>query len=1065
MKKLMLFLFFCSVIPSLSADKSWDDFIKEIEVQNGKALKDLDGFKYLKREDYFWGNRIRDGINTDLMELFQQNKLKKGKKSYLLTENHPSWEQLGPFASPSNHNGIGRISVIREHPNDPNTLFAGAAAGGLWKTTNLGESWEILQSTDFMSMGVADLAIYPKDPNIMYAAMGDPNVYFGARDQYSIGIIKSTDGGDTWNLTSLAYELSDSKLIGRVLVHPENPDIVITGTIDGVFRSNDGGENWVQTLDTRFVKDLEFKPDDHNVIYASTFDRTVSTGIYKSEDNGVTWRSVQGFPGAIRTEMSISKSDPNFIAAASSRGSGNDDNGNSIFGAFHSYAVSMDAGETWEIRETYDGNPDIFGNRRSGSTRHQGWYDMCIVVNPNDIDDVQLGGVRLWHSKDGTEFYDDSLLNNKYDDDFSIHVDHHFMVYSNDGERLYIGNDGGVWIVEPNDRDTLNKPSKRLVSQGMNITQIYKSDVSQQSDKMILGSQDNGTWVANSNTWNFEIGGDGMDNAINPEDENFVYGSSQYGNFRVSTNGGESWTRSINSGLLRNRYDSDEEGDWVAPIEIDPNNPEIIYAGFQNVWKNDNWGADSSWVNLTKFQNSGEFEFIEVAPSNSSTIYAGYIGYLLVSYNWGLTWEEIDLPNGAISNVMVDPNNDKRIFVTITGFNNGKKVYVYDGNNWQNISGNLPNVPVNCALYQPGTNDRIYVGTDLGVYFSNGLSGVWYEYGKDMPVVIITDMTIRESDNKIIAGSYSRGMWQIDLLECDFEQIYIEISGDEFATYCEGDSIEITIVDPKDGVQYEWLDGSEGTSIIVTENGSYSVKEANGSVCEPASKVIELEFYKSTDVKISAKDNKTVICPEDSIQLSVGFGFDEYLWDDGTSERRRFVYSAGDYTISTKNSDGCWSYDTLTIIDKPIIEQDEFTLVTNQGNSYKWYLDGELIEDVDTRDYSPDIEGNYSVEVEFDNCTLISEEFYFIPSSIFDDENALTIKPNPSGGLFTIELPGENEKFEVQIFNSQGIQLLSLDNVKSSSLEINLTDQINGVYFIKISRGSDTITKKIIIQK
>ena len=1038
------------------------EFQRLIELETGKNLYENDGFKYYKRYTNFWANRLRDN-KPDPVKLFEDfNTPSKIKDRRRLQSSQPRWEELGPFSPPIGSNGLGRVNVVRVHPNDPSRIFAGAASGGIWRSDDYGVSWRLLPGTDFLTMAISDIAISPIAPNIMYAATGDANTYLASPDEYSIGIIKSTDGGESWNMTNLAYTLNLQKLVGRVLVDPRNADYLIAGTVDGVFVSEDGGDTWENTASGNMFKDLEFHPEDPDIVYGSTASRSGSVGIYKSTDKGKSWTLKRSFDGALRAEIAVSPAAPDFVYAV---GAQNSERNSELSGAFHSFIVSEDLGETWEISATYDEYPDILGNNPENSSNHQGFYDLCIAVNPQDEDEVEIGGVRLWYTSNGgnTWLYNDDF-NRRNDNALGMHVDHHFAEFTSTGDSVWLGNDGGVWLMD------LKNNAYHFRSEGMNITQFYKMDVSQQDINMMTGGcQDNGSFLALDNdTWDEIVGGDGMDNGINPQNDDYVYASWQNGNFRYSEDRGNRFQNMISSNILRNSYDSDESGAWVTPMDIDPINPRNIWVGYNNIWKNPNFGDRDSWEKKTDFSSTAEFEFIHVAKPRPQTIYAGHIGRLIASFNDGSTWESFSLPFGLITCVEANPNDDRDFFAGFSGYTPGQKVYKYLDGEWVNLSGNLPNVPVNALAYDE-ENDRLYAGTDIGVYYSDHGSGFWKRFGQDMPAIVISDIVIHENTRKIVISSYGRGLWSTDLLSCESGIIQTELSEElENNSLCAHDTVYISVVDPQPGLSYLWSTGEIGESIRLTESGFYSVTVESNEACQPVSEILNIEVLITDPITITSRPSTNVVCPGDSLRLNPGFGFEAFEWQDGSTDRYFYAKEAGLYWVRAYNDDGCYSYGEFEVLDKPVIDSLENSLRITGGEAYQWFFEGEPIEGANGDNYVPEESGNYQVEVTYDDCTIMSESFYFGVTNIEDYFAEFNVNPNPSNGTFQVTIPEDfNRDFRLQIVTQRG-QIILSRNFKANeqrSLELDLSRYDNGVYFINLYSGSIKSTKKVIIQK
>lgn len=338
-----------------------------------------------------------------------------------------------------------------------------------------------------------------------------------------------------------------------------------------------------------------------------------------------------------------------------------------------------------------------------------------------------------------------------------VHVDHH---YANDyGSTLYVGSDGGIWK-STNDGSTWSDLNNDLA-----ITQYYRiSNAETDATRMLAGSQDNGTHQKIGSNWQFEYGGDGMDNAIDPNDEMNLFVSWQYGNFYRSTNGGASFTSMINSST------TGVSGAWVTPIKIDQNNTSTLYTGYDRIWKSTDDGVTWTDPYGSALTSTTSLQYIDVAKSNSNYIYT--TDYLKVwkSTDAGVTWAEVTDPGSSIRWIEIDPSDEDHPWVCA---NNDVLESTDGGSTWTNISGTLPNIDMNTIVYDEGTNEALYVGSDLGVYYKDGSMTDWAAFGTGLPNVIILELDIAENDNKLRAATFGRGVWEAPLtaIPCSVDNI------------------------------------------------------------------------------------------------------------------------------------------------------------------------------------------------------------------------------------------------------------------------------------------------------
>ncbi len=698
-------------------EKEFLEYWKDKEITKGC------GFKPYARELNFWLPRYDK--NQPYGGQILWNEVQKLNIQAQKTQSpQGNWSLLGPIGEPAAGDGIGRVTCIAFHPTNNQVIYLGTPAGGLWKSENAGISYTPL--TDQLPvLGVSEIVIHPQNPNIIYIATGDRS----ANDTYTIGVLKSTDGGNSWNTTGLSALVSSQSVIRRMVMHPDNPDILFTAGSNGIFKTEDGGVTWRLKSSGNFY-DLEFKPDDPSVIYASG-----NGFIKKSTDTGETWQDFQNginLNNAGRIEIAVTPAEPNWIYGLIANRQTN---------GLHSVIKSED-GNTWT--QLRDGSINYLGWKNDGSdSGGQGWYDLAIAVNPSNKNEVFLGGVNIWRSTNGGTSFSIAGhwqgLGAPY-----IHADIHYFVYQ--GNTLFVGCDGGIY-------------KRSSVWQSLNgnlaIHQIYRIGNTESDPELVsYGSQDNGT-TKYDNGLNTKIrGGDGMETCIDPVSPNVLYTSIYYGDIYRSTNRGGSFT-TISVGT--------ETGAWVTPYLINPQNRFGLLIGLKNVWKSTDRG--NSWTKISDF-NLGNIAHLVVAPSDSNIIYVGYSGSIYKTINGGNTWELTNLnPPNTISYIKVHPTNPNHLYVTFSGYTANEKIYVSKdgGNTWQNLSIGLPNVPANCVEYQNGSDDGIYVGTDIGVFYKNNQIPVFQPFSNGLPRVIVNELEINYASQKIRAGTYGRGLWESDL--------------------------------------------------------------------------------------------------------------------------------------------------------------------------------------------------------------------------------------------------------------------------------------------------------------
>jgi hypothetical protein len=699
---------------------SGDAVLNAVKTQKGK------GFKAYKRWEKYWDQRVFPDGSFPPANLVQKNwELYQTEKSLSALIPGSSWTSLGPNSSSGGYAGIGRINRLTFHPTNTNIIFACTAGGGLWKTSNGGSSW-IPLTDNLASIGTSGLVIDPTNTNIMYLATGDGD----GSDTYSYGVLKSIDGGITWNTTGLTF--SPGTVIYKLQPHATDPNILLAGTNGGLYRTANGGTSWTKVVASGQFYDIE-------TLSASNMVAVTKGGFYRSTDGGATWVLVKTITSTGRIALAVSASNPNFVAALVS----NTSNG------FKGFYASVDGGLTYTLRSS---TPNVMGWETNGSdSGGQAWYDICIAVSPTDVNQIIVGGVNTWKTTNGGTYW--SIMTNWYQTSTvpAMHADQHDLIFLN-STTIYAANDGGIY------RSTNNGLSWTDLTNGMSISQLYRASAAQTDTRVIAGLQDNGTKLrSTTGTWSDEIGGDGMDCAIDPTNASYMYGTLYYGDIQRSTNGGSSW-KSITPS-------TGTDGAWVTPVLLDPVNPAIIYMGYTDLMKSTDRGT--TWSKISAGQTAGKFiSNIAVAPSDPLVIYISWGTAMAKTINGGTSWTTITTPiSSQISSLLVDPTNPNNLYATYSNFTAGAKVYFSNngGTSWTNISGTLPNIPANKIIYQTGSNGALYLGMDVGIYYRDNTQTDWSLYNSGLPNVEIFDLEIRYSDKKLIAATYGRGLWESPL--------------------------------------------------------------------------------------------------------------------------------------------------------------------------------------------------------------------------------------------------------------------------------------------------------------
>lgn len=711
--------------------KSFKDYKSEFEYTPGN------GYNPYERKINFIERRIdKDGRLPSTALWDEWIKIKDQNKN----KSSSNWSPLGPFDVPiilSNNKkrGNGRVNCIEFDPDNEDVFWIGSPGGGLWKTTDGGLNWST--NTDNLPvLGVSDILIDPTNKQIMYLATGDAD----GGDTYSIGILKSVDGGSTWDTTGLSYGVSQEIEVSKLEINPNFTDSIFAVTENNILVTPDGGHTWNAVGPNGRWRDIHYKPENSKVLYAAK--QTVGTSnVYRSIDGGNSWQvSNNGVAssGKRRPLIAVTPANAEVVYALFSDASW----------GYHGLYKSSDGGDNWVLQSS---SPNILGRETDGSgVGGQSWYDITLAVSPIDENHIFVGGINLWESTDGGVTWHIEASSGNSSRYAYMHVDHHAAEFNPINNIPYVGNDGGIYKYV----NLLNTWID--ISDGLEISQFYKIGLSKSDPyTLVVGAQDNGTERLSAGFWDAIRGADGMECIIDPYNDDIIYSTSQYGGLKVSYNGGVDWN---------NIKPVNYEGSWVTPYKMHPLDNNIIVAGYNVVYRSNTGGA--TWDSISP--TYGQLKTIALAPSNPNFIYAATYAGLWKTKDNGVNWDYIKtgLPSGNISDVTVSNIDPNRIFVTLSSYNQNQKVYESKdgGNSWINISGsNLPNLPVNCIVYQSYSKDDLYIGTDIGVYHKDSTMTEWQLFNNGLPHVNITELEIQYGIGKIRAATYGRGVWESNL--------------------------------------------------------------------------------------------------------------------------------------------------------------------------------------------------------------------------------------------------------------------------------------------------------------
>lgn len=736
-----------------------------------------------------------------------------GKKSDRLDKvlSATAWLPIGPenlppsYESRSGH-GLGRINCIAFHPTDKNVFWIGTPGGGIWRTVNGGKNWMPMMDK-FASLEISHIAVDPKNPDVLYAATGDYDGK-GAYSAKACGVIKSTDGGISWEINSDMLQTLHGATIKRVLVNSENTSLLLAGGIKGIMRSTDAGLTWTADCDS-LISDLEADPSNPNVVYAATctyYNYLGSAGIMKSTDFGLTWSILPtGIPpkGKVsRIELAVSPVDPNYIYALTVSA---DLSNYSHYNGMDAVYLSTDGGASWSQQVNLANSPNILGSY-SGDAQDgqgQGFYDLVLLADARDKNKVYAGGVNIWASSEAGKNWDlASLWMNCFGK--SIHADHHAAAFNPLDSAYYWCNDGGIfktkeiipgskdWVTDWIDREAEDikpgAPDYKFptvwvdLSDGLMITEFYKlATCKNVADIVAGGSQDNSCFYNNNSEWiNYVANYDGMETAIDHDNPEIIYGVWQFGGLCKSTDGG----KTVKTGLADTiKVVHQEWGDWVTPLAMDPINSNILYMGFRNVWRSNNGGE--KWEkfldfdkNSTDSTNFSSISLIKPSYTDGNRIavykrsywaeingnYAQIPHELWITRDGGGAWKVVNVsPSREITAIEFDRHNPDRMWVTSTppqSFANCGVAGSTDGGvTWEWIlKENMPS-GIKTIAHQGDEKNTLYIGTEWGVYFTNDELDCWESLDENLPNAIVADLEIDFNSKRLYAATYGRGIW------------------------------------------------------------------------------------------------------------------------------------------------------------------------------------------------------------------------------------------------------------------------------------------------------------------
>jgi uncharacterized repeat protein (TIGR01451 family) len=730
-----------------------------------------------------------------------------------------NWTNLGPqpvtnglggqnFGNPA---ATGRVTAIAVDPTTTSPasqiVYLGAATGGVWRSLDGGTTWNTIFDQN-NSLAIGGIAIAPTDHNTIYVGTGELN--FSLDSYYGAGIYKSTNGGNTWTqqcgpagefcnpIGSFPFQ-GGGFIVGRIAVSPASASIALAavrdagnGSLSGIYRTTDGGTTWalVPTAAGSAGDSIVWNPADSTVVYATLGQTGANAGVFKSTDGGATFTKLTGsLPNLPTTnigrhELALAPSNPNVIYVAID----NNDPASPTLNSLLGLAKSTDAGATWKFTSpgTLPALPDFCHN--------QCWYDMALAVHPTDPNTVVVGGAAITSSFSSTDFRSSDGGTTWVDITSGStavrpHVDTHVLTFASTGGgnfRLYTGNDGGIWFTDnPTTATVTWQPGNNA---NLTITQFYPGHAVHPSDENISfgGTQDNGTEkYSGVLAWDHVACGDGAWAAIDPNIPTIVYANCQ--NIALQRSLSDGVAGSFTGITNQIPPPPGERSLFIPPLVQDRNQSGRLYFGTFRVWQSMDYGNNWSAISPDLTSNSGnEVTSVMASRANNNDVYAtttdGRV-WRTTSASTGTgaigTWTNLTkapLPGRYATMVITDDVSPDIAYVSYSGFSGfvdsvGHIFKTTDGGTtWTDISGNLPNTPVNDIVYvdiQTLSFTALFVATDVGVFECSNPTAVtpcatWTPVGTGLPKVPVVGLAYRENSATLRAVTHGRGVWEME---------------------------------------------------------------------------------------------------------------------------------------------------------------------------------------------------------------------------------------------------------------------------------------------------------------
>jgi len=1008
-----------------------------------------------------------------------------------------NWMPAGPFnvlGTGSWSTGQGRVNAITVDPNNSNIYYIGTPGGGVWKSIDAGINWTPL--SDFLSeIGVSAIAIDPTNSDVVYIGTGDDD----GGDTAGFGMLKSLDGGQTWNATGLSFN-GDGASINEIYLDPTDNNTLFISSEEGFYISNNGGATVTRTF-SGGVDDIKLKPGDPNTIYLST-----PNAFFRSTNKGQSFIQVNnGLPNGIsRIVIAVTPANPNYVYLLIV------DQSQNLLGIYR----SSNSGVNFTRRD--------FGNDVLESS--QAWFDLALAVSPTNPEEVFTGCLNVWKSTNGgMSFSKVNSWSNPTGPSYT-HADIHQLRYFNN--ELYASTDGGIY------RSANGGFTFTDLTATAQIGQFYRIAVSKQSSADIVGGlQDNGGQARSGNQWKNFYGADGMDGGIDPNNPNLRFGFIQNGGgLYFTNNGGNSLLGSI---------PAPANGNWITPLKVD--NVGTIYAGYNRLYKVQN----NAFVTVSQPFNSN-IDVLEIDPNNDNIIYVAVNETLFKSTNAGVLFNVTQVYPNRITAIEVS-HDDTNIVYVATRSNNGK---IYKTSNqglsFTDITANLPRIGKNTIAHQPMSIDNeIYVGTTRGVYKYTEATNQWTQFSNNLPNVNIRDLEINATDNTLTAATYGRGIWQTSVAAASPPNDigFAPATAAGVSGICNSGDVDIIVINngTNDITSFDLdysLNGgaviSNSYNVTIAPQGTYTIV-LNGLSLNLGSNNLLVELSMLNDAFTSNNTQNLQISINNNGVVNDVYGFENRpfltesdsgatsIWERGVPNGPSLNQTGSGTNAYATNLNGDYNdqsidylyagcYD-LTSISNPFLQFDmafeieldwdllymEYTIdngstwnVLGSSTDPNWYNSNTLPNNNNCfncigsqwtgfanrmTQYSHDLsalsnEPSISFRFVLHTDQAVTEEGAVIDNFVVtgilsndttDLQDNFNVFPNPSRGDFTLRW-NNNEAFSYSVYDLSGKLIVTKNNNTGATHQLDLKNVAQGMYFLNITSGTTTFTEKLIKQ-